>query len=102
MLTRSAAIVSSTPLWQSLDSPNGPQHLSPAMLLTQRDNPFPCPKGFDDKQNVSDYGPSRWKRVEALADMFWDEWRTYYLYEIGKGRENGLSRKETQRLEMCS
>ena len=59
MLTRAAAVVNSTPLWQSLDSPNEPQPLSPAILLTQRDNPFTCPKGFYDKKNVSDYGPSR-------------------------------------------
>lgn len=64
------------------------------MLLTQRDNPFPCPKGFYDKKNISDYGPNRWKRVEVLADMFWDEWRKNYLYEIGQDREKWT---ETQR-----
>ena len=87
ILSKAAAIVNSTPLWESSDSPNEPQPLSPAMLLTQRDNPFPCPQGFYDKQNLLDYGPKRWKRVEALADVFWEEWRRFYLYEIGKDRE---------------
>ena len=70
MLTRAAAIVKSTPLWQSLDSPDEPQPLSPAMLSTKRDHPYPIPKGVFDERNMLDYGPSRWKRIEAAAEMF--------------------------------
>ena len=73
MLARATTVVNSTLLWQSLESPNEPQPLSPAMLLAQRHNPYPIPKGIYDENNILGYGPARWKRIETLANMFWDE-----------------------------
>ena len=90
MLAKASSIVNSTPLWPIPDSPNEPQPLSPAMLLTQRDNPYPIPKGEFSKKILMDYGAARWKRVQYLADVFWNEWRTQYLYEIGGSREKWL------------
>lgn len=87
MLAEAMRIVNSTPLWQSLDSPNAPQPLSPAMLLTQRDNPYRIPKGMYNEKNILDYGTTRWKRVETLANAFWDEWRVVICIRWAKQRK---------------
>ena len=56
-------------------------------------NPYPIPRNEFDRKNLTGYGPSRWKRVEFLADVFWNERRTQYLYKIGGSREKWLDVK---------
>ena len=88
MLLHAASIVNSTPLWDSPDSPNDPQPISPQRLLTQRDdtckdtNFLPTIYTEDDLQA---YGSERWKRIEAIANHFWSDWKKY-IYDIGTER----------------
>ena len=65
MLAKAMTVVNSTPLWHSLDSPNEPQPLNLGMLVTQRDNPYPLPKGVYDEKNILDCGPALWKKIET-------------------------------------
>ena len=41
MLAKAAKTVNSTSLWPGSDSPDEPHPLSPAMLITQREHPYP-------------------------------------------------------------
>ena len=88
MLLHAARIVNSTPLWETDDSPNEPQPISPQMLLTQRDDACKQTDTVPTRYSVDDireYGTHRWKRVEALAELFWQQWQ-HYMFEIGTTR----------------
>ena len=98
MLAEAMKIVNTTPLWAALESPNEPQPLNPGMLLTQRDNPYPPPKDMYNEKNILEYGPARWKRIETIADEFWDEWRGNYMYNIGKHREKWFNAQRNAKI----
>lgn len=68
------------------------------MLLTQRDNPYPIPESVYNEKNILDYGPARWKRIQAPANMFWNERRGSYMYETGKHREKWVNAKRNAKV----
>ena len=74
-----AAIVNSTPLWEVSDNPSDPQPLTPAMILTLKDNPHPPPPEEFSKTDLLAYGKARWRRVQFLSEQFWVRWRRGYL-----------------------
>ena len=98
ILAEAMKVVNSTPLWSALDSPNEPHPLNPGMLLTQKENPYPLPQDEYNERNILEYGPTRWKRIQTLARGFWDEWRTGYMYEIGKHRSKWVSAKRNAKI----
>lgn len=61
---------------------NDPVPLTPAMLLTLKDQPNSPPPEQFTKDDLLQYGKSRWRRVQYLADQFWSRWRTHYLHTL--------------------
>lgn len=60
----------------SLNRSDQPVILTPAMLITQKVGTPPVPPGqFDD----SDFLRSQWRRVQSLANTFWDCWKKEYI-----------------------
>ena len=95
MLQHVARIVNSTPLWEGSNDDGEPQPISPQMLLTQRDdgcrNQTSTPQLYNDSDLIA-YGKNRWKRIECLADTFWEQWQTY-MYDIGSRREKWTEKR---------
>lgn len=92
LLQEAAAIVNSTPLWDTSFDPNDPSPVTPYNLLTQKfGSPTHMP-GVTDADILA-YGPRRWKRVQLLADHFWEAWRKRYLLELNS-RDKWRSKKQ--------
>ena len=74
-----AAIVNSRPLTSVSADPDEPLILTPAMLLTQKVGlPQVPPGNFEN----TDLFRSQWRRVQSLANAFWDRWRREYLCSL--------------------
>ncbi|XP_069830268.1 uncharacterized protein [Dendropsophus ebraccatus] len=56
--------------------PENPAILTPAALLTQKLGSIPVPPGDFKSGNLCYY---QWKRVQHLADCFWNRWKMEYL-----------------------
>ena len=83
LLMETAAIVNATPLYEPSEDPNDPYPITPAMLLTQKYHAHSPPKETAfDKRDLLSYGPRRWRRIQFLANVFWDKWRNCYLQEL--------------------
>ena len=80
LVKESEAIVNSTPLAESQTSPDEPLPVSPAMLLNQRE--FPTVSQQFTERELMAYGKRRWKRVQVLADRFWELWKKQYMTEL--------------------
>ncbi|VDI78657.1 Hypothetical predicted protein [Mytilus galloprovincialis] len=78
------AIVNGRPIVSVSSDPESPLILSPAMLLTQKAGCYPAPIGtFDTK----DLYKAQWKRVQHLADIFWQRWNKKYLQTLQTRRK---------------
>ena len=77
-----ASVVNNTPLWDTSSSPDDPAPLSPANLLTLRDEPNPSPLDSYSPNDLLSYGKLRWKRVMYLSEQFWMRWRQHYLHSL--------------------
>ena len=86
-IVEATAIVNSTPLWEVSNSPNDPCPLSPAKLLTLKDDPHPPPVDVFAPTDLLQYGKSRWRRVMYLADQFWIRWQKFYAAELHDRRK---------------
>ena len=86
-LQEAAAVVNSTPLWTVSEDPADPQPLSPAHLLTLREEPHLTPPEEYDEKDALAYGPRRWRRAQLLADHFWARWKSGYLQELQERRK---------------
>jgi len=87
LMSEAAAIVNATPLWESSPDPNDPRPLTPAMLLTLKEEPHPPTDDDFTEQDVLAYGRKRWRRVQHLADQFWKEWQRSYLSTMQERRK---------------
>ena len=85
-LQECACILNNTPLWEYSADPNDPKPLSPAMLLTLRED-TPTPPGEFSERDLLAYGSRRWRRIQYLSDQFWTRWRTDYLQTLQKRRK---------------
>ena len=93
LLYEAMAIVNNTPLWGVSVDPNDPAPISPAMLLTLRDSSkSPSFQEFSDRDLLA-YGKLRWKRVQYIADCFWQQWRSYYLSSLQERRKWKLEKR---------
>lgn len=79
-------IVNSRPLSvESLEDPSGPIPLTPNHILTQRTCGVLPPPGAFDTDDASTR--RRWRRVQHLADAFWQRWRSEYLSTLQTRRK---------------
>ena len=72
------SIVNSRPLTvENLNDPFGPEALTPNHLLTMKTEISLPPPGEFVRNDV--YTRKRWRRVQYLANMFWERWKKEYL-----------------------
>ncbi|XP_039610033.1 uncharacterized protein LOC120529882 [Polypterus senegalus] len=70
------AIINARPLVPVSTDPEHPNVLTPSMLLTQKiGTPFLSQSNFGTGEMLR----NQWKRVQYLAEEFWNRWRTEYL-----------------------
>ena len=87
LMLEAANIVNNTPLGEVSSDANDPFPVSPSALLTLREideAPHPCT--FSQRDLLS-YGRLRWKRVDLLAEDFWQRWKADYLYSLTERRK---------------
>ena len=82
LMCEAAAIVNSTPLGEISADPNEPLPVCPASLLTLRENPHPALPFTFSQRDLINYGRKRWRRVQQLAETFWQLWRQDYLHSL--------------------
>lgn len=77
LMTEVAAIMNARPLIPVSSDPESPLILTPATLLTLKTGSAPPPPsdGFKEVDLIRE----EWKRVQSLADTFWNRWRHEYL-----------------------
>jgi len=74
-------IVNSRPLtMDTVNDPNSPLPICPNNLLTMKSNVILPPPG--EFQNADGYSRKRWRRVQFLADAFWQRWRKEFLSQM--------------------
>jgi hypothetical protein len=78
LLCEVEAIVNGRPLTTVSSDPNDLEPLSANLLLTMKGGPAPPPGDHDDAL----FARAHWKRVQALANLFWKRWRQEYLPKL--------------------
>lgn len=75
------AVVNSRPITTLLlNDPTGPQPLTPNLLLTMKSSIILPPPGNFVKEDL--YLRKRWRRVQYLANEFWQRWKKQYLLSL--------------------
>ena len=82
LFQEASAIINNTPMWEVSSDPNEPFPLTPAMLLTLKDQGNPPPLDSFTEKDIQAYGRRRYRRVQYLADQFWSRWRQEYLHSL--------------------
>ena len=82
LLQEAACIVNNTPLSEVSNDFLDPFPLSPASILTLRENPNPPPPGAFSQDDLLQYGKRRWRRIQFLADEFWKRWRANFISNL--------------------
>ena len=78
-LAEASAIINARPLIPLTTDPDDPVPLSPSLLLTQKP---PQVRSNCEVVDAKDLYRKEWKRVQTLAEMFWNRWRTQYLQTL--------------------
>ena len=84
LLLEACAIVNNTPLTEVSDDVNDPEPITPATLLLLRKNPNPPTQEEFSEKDMCQYGKLRYKRVQFLAESFWQRWRCEYVTTLHK------------------
>jgi hypothetical protein len=84
-MLEAVAVVNATPFADVVDDTLRP--LTPAAILTLKEDGHPSSADTFSERDVLAYGKRRWRRVQYLADLFWDRWRTDYLYTLQRRRK---------------
>ncbi|KAK0139213.1 hypothetical protein N1851_024140 [Merluccius polli] len=80
-LYETMAIINSRPLSvEHLHDPTGPEPLTPNHILTMKSSVILPPPGQFCKEDL--YLNKRWKRVQFLANEFWQRWKKEYLLNL--------------------
>jgi len=87
LLMEAMAIVNNTPLWGVSADPGDPSPLTPAMILTLRDNPNPPHPHQFHSRDLMAYGKLRWRRIQYLSENFWQQWREHYLTSLNERKK---------------
>ena len=80
LFTEAENIVNSRPLTTDVSDPDSLQPLTPMQLLTQKTQVVLPPPGEFSRPDM--YSRKRWKRVQFLANQFWQRWRQEYLQSL--------------------
>ena len=80
LLCEVEAIMNSRPLSAPSSDPNDSSPLTPNALLTQKCSWHCPPPG--DFQRADVYSRKRWRRVQHIADQFWNRWRKEFLTQM--------------------
>lgn len=81
LMIEAEAIVNSRPLTtDDLTDPDSLDVLTPNHLLTMKSSVILAPPG--NFQGADVYSKKRWRRVQQLADEFWQRWRKSYLQSL--------------------
>ena len=79
LMSEVMAIVNGRPLTHDLDDPDLVP-LNPSRLLTGKSKIIMPPPGTFQRQDL--YCRRQWRRVQHLADQFWQRWRKEYLQNL--------------------
>lgn len=78
-LAEVSAIMNARPLVPLTTDAENPVPLSPSLLLTQKPQQI---TSVTETSDSKDLFRKEWKRVQALADMFWHRWKAEYLQTL--------------------
>ena len=81
IVAEAAAVVNQTPLWAVSDHPDDPAPLTPAMLLTLRQDNDVVHEEFTEKDLLR-YGKLRHRRAQYLLQQFWVRWQQEYIHTL--------------------
>ncbi|XP_023812859.1 uncharacterized protein LOC111947690 [Oryzias latipes] len=80
-LYETMAIINSRPLTvEHLHDPTGPEPLTPNHILTMKSSVILPPPGQFCREDL--YLHKRWRRVQFLANEFWQRWKREYLLNL--------------------
>lgn len=80
-LYETMAIINSRPLSvEHLHDPTGPEPLTPNHILTMKSSVIFPPPGKFSKDDL--YLRKRWRRVQFLANEFWQRWKREYILNL--------------------
>ena len=81
LLKEVQAVVNSRPLaLNDMASPDSPELLTPNHLLTMKSKVLMPPPGVFQREDL--YLRRRWRKVQHLANVFWDRWRKEFLHTL--------------------
>lgn len=81
LMAEAEAIVNSRPLTtDDFTCKETPDPLTPNHLLTQKSQVVLPPPGIFQRADL--YSKKRWRRVQHLANEFWQRWKKSYLYSL--------------------
>ncbi|XP_061193706.1 uncharacterized protein LOC133201933 [Saccostrea echinata] len=84
LMAEVTAIINSRPITTISNDPEVPFVLSPAMLLNQKiSGHYSMCMDVD----IRDIYKEQWKQVQVLSDLFWQQWKTYYLQNLQSRRK---------------
>ena len=96
LMCETANIVNSRPLTLvTLNDPTAPEPITPNHLLTMKSNFVLPPPG--EFQEADKYARKRWKRVQYLADLFWQRWRHEFLAQQQERKKWTKTRRNMQK-----
>ena len=80
LMVEVTAIVNARPISATPTDADGPQPLSPSMLLTMKTRPLGPPPGNFVPPHI--YARGCWRRVQYLETQFWIRWRREYFQSM--------------------
>lgn len=81
--TEVSAIINSRPLTAISTDSDDPIILSPALLLTHKnDTQTPNQMDYNSELDMRDIYRAQWKRVQCLSELFWQKWKKDYLHSL--------------------
>ena len=97
LMTEAEAVVNGRPLTvDNLSDPLSPCPLIPNHLLTMKSNTVLPPAGVFEKPDL--YCRRRWRRVQHIADEFWNRWKKEYLASLQPRQKNVVVTRNFKRL----
>ena len=94
LMAEVAAIVNSRPLAVTDLADHSIQPLTPSQILTMKSKVILPPPGIFQKEDM--YTIRRWRRVQHLANEFWNRWRKDYLITLNSRQKWTASRRNLQ------
>ncbi|XP_064647110.1 uncharacterized protein LOC135499966 [Lineus longissimus] len=95
-MAEAMAIVNCRPLTvENLEDPGSLRPLTPNHILTMKSRPVLPPPGNFEKADL--YLAKRWRRVQVLAEEFWDRWRREFILNLQQRRKWCESRENLRK-----